>query len=362
MIGGRRGFRSTNATRPPTSDTSTPTAGADGRTGGDAPGRGLIHPPSARRWLGHGRRLRSHQASLRIGKSRGHRLVSDRALVRACDSTGRPAGTDAGWAGVRSGGSQAEERTVRQTTAHAVVRRSAPTRTGRVRSYRTRPPRPPKGHSRAPGVVVNDEPRSHNVNPLSRLTTTLADEECPHHQQSDEVRSRVRIFVTPHPGLRGLARDEEQSARNTTASRCAGSEVYATTSTKRSSANRSGGWNSSHVFRRDGKRRSTWYAKYRLPDGRQVQRRIRPAWTERGRPPARHYTKRTAEAELRAVLRRGAPWDPAGPRTDGSDVRRRRGRIPALRRARPVDQAVDAHRLPLDRLGPSRAGLRRDAR
>jgi len=57
-----------------------------------------------------------------------------------------------------------------------------------------------------------------------------------------------------------------------------------------------------HVYRRVGKRRSTWYAKYRLPDGRQVQKRIGPAWTERGRPPAAHYTKRTAEAWLRAVL------------------------------------------------------------
>ena len=27
-----------------------------------------------------------------------------------------------------------------------------------------------------------------------------------------------------------------------------------------------------------------WYAKYRLPDGRQVQKRIGPAWTQRGRP------------------------------------------------------------------------------
>src|SRR3954451_6761388 len=57
-----------------------------------------------------------------------------------------------------------------------------------------------------------------------------------------------------------------------------------------------------HVFRRDGARRSTWYAKYRLPDGRQVQKRIGPAWTERGRPAAGHYTKRTAEAWLREVL------------------------------------------------------------
>src|SRR3954468_2851803 len=57
-----------------------------------------------------------------------------------------------------------------------------------------------------------------------------------------------------------------------------------------------------HVYRRVGKRRSTWYAKYRLPDGRQVQKRIGPAWTERGRPAAGHYTKRTAEAWLRDVL------------------------------------------------------------
>jgi hypothetical protein len=57
-----------------------------------------------------------------------------------------------------------------------------------------------------------------------------------------------------------------------------------------------------HVFRRDGARRSTWYAKYRLPDGRQVQKRIGPAWTERGRPAAGHFTKRAAEAWLRDVL------------------------------------------------------------
>ena len=57
-----------------------------------------------------------------------------------------------------------------------------------------------------------------------------------------------------------------------------------------------------HVYRRDGKRRSTWYAKYRLPDGRQIQKRIGPAWTERGRPAAGYYTKRTSEAWLRAVL------------------------------------------------------------
>jgi integrase len=57
-----------------------------------------------------------------------------------------------------------------------------------------------------------------------------------------------------------------------------------------------------HVFRVERKRGPQWYAKYRLPDGRQVQRRLGPAWTERGRPPAGHFTKRLAEAWLRSTL------------------------------------------------------------
>jgi integrase len=59
---------------------------------------------------------------------------------------------------------------------------------------------------------------------------------------------------------------------------------------------------SGHVFRVDGKRRPMWRAKYRLPDGRQVQRTIGKVWTERGRPPEGYFTKRTAEAWLRDVL------------------------------------------------------------
>ena len=37
----------------------------------------------------------------------------------------------------------------------------------------------------------------------------------------------------------------------------------------------------------EGKRGPVWRAKYRLPDGRQVQKTIGPAWTERGRPRGR---------------------------------------------------------------------------
>ncbi|HEX8958561.1 MAG TPA: site-specific integrase, partial [Solirubrobacterales bacterium] len=59
---------------------------------------------------------------------------------------------------------------------------------------------------------------------------------------------------------------------------------------------------SGHVFRIERKRGPQWYAKYRLPDGRQLQRRIGPAWTERGRPAAGYFTKRTAETWLRDVL------------------------------------------------------------
>lgn len=59
---------------------------------------------------------------------------------------------------------------------------------------------------------------------------------------------------------------------------------------------------SGHVFRLERKRGAVWYAKYRLPDGRQVQKKIGPAWTERGRPPVGYYTKRLAEGWLDEVL------------------------------------------------------------
>jgi integrase len=65
---------------------------------------------------------------------------------------------------------------------------------------------------------------------------------------------------------------------------------------------------SGHVFRAERKRGAVWYAKFRLPDGHQVQKRIGPAWSERGRPPAGYFTKRQAEEWLRGVfdqIRRG---------------------------------------------------------
>ncbi len=59
---------------------------------------------------------------------------------------------------------------------------------------------------------------------------------------------------------------------------------------------------SGHVYRVARKRGAVWYCKYRLPEGRQVQKRLGPAWTSRGRPAEGYFTKTKAEAELRRIL------------------------------------------------------------
>jgi len=59
---------------------------------------------------------------------------------------------------------------------------------------------------------------------------------------------------------------------------------------------------SGHVFQRKGKRGGVWYAKYRLPDGRQQQKRLGPAWTEKTAPPDGHFTKAKATAHLDQLL------------------------------------------------------------
>lgn len=56
------------------------------------------------------------------------------------------------------------------------------------------------------------------------------------------------------------------------------------------------------MFKVERQRGAQWYAKYRLPDGRQVQRRIGPHWSERSAPPPGYFTKRGAQAWLDEVL------------------------------------------------------------
>jgi integrase len=57
-----------------------------------------------------------------------------------------------------------------------------------------------------------------------------------------------------------------------------------------------------HVYTVNRKRGPQWYVKYRLPHGRQLQKRLGPAHTGRGRPPEGHFTRRTAEEALQAIL------------------------------------------------------------
>jgi integrase len=75
---------------------------------------------------------------------------------------------------------------------------------------------------------------------------------------------------------------------------------------------------SGHVFRVERAKGPVWYAKYRLPDGKQVQRRIGPAWADRGRPPAGYFTKRTAEGWLHEVLARARRGTLVGMRSGGA--------------------------------------------
>jgi integrase len=58
---------------------------------------------------------------------------------------------------------------------------------------------------------------------------------------------------------------------------------------------------SGHVFLYDGKRRSTWCAKWRDHTG-QHEKRLAPAWTGRGAPPEGFMRKRDAEMALEALL------------------------------------------------------------
>jgi integrase len=59
---------------------------------------------------------------------------------------------------------------------------------------------------------------------------------------------------------------------------------------------------SGHVYRVEGPRGAVWYAKYRLPTGRQVKKRLGSAAPERARPAAGQFNRRLAEDWLRDTL------------------------------------------------------------
>jgi integrase len=110
-----------------------------------------------------------------------------------------------------------------------------------------------------------------------------------------------------------------------------------------------------HVFRVERTRGPCWYAKYRLPDGRQVQKKLGPAWTERGRPPAGYFTKRLAESWLRDLLDRARRGTLPGMVRTGATfadaaaeylryIEHDRGRKPST--VRGYRSNIDAHLLP----------------
>ena len=118
-----------------------------------------------------------------------------------------------------------------------------------------------------------------------------------------------------------------------------------------------------HVYRRSrAARADAWCAKYRLPDGRQVTEAIGPAWTQRGRPAAGYFTKRTAEAWLRDVLDEARRGTLPGMVRTGATFADAAAEYLRWHRARPRAQAVDAARLPLDHQGAPPPRLRRHAR
>lgn len=110
-----------------------------------------------------------------------------------------------------------------------------------------------------------------------------------------------------------------------------------------------------HVFRVVRARGPAWYAKYRLPDGRQVQKKLGPAWTGRGRPAAGYFTKRLAEDWLREVLEQSRRGTLAGMARTGATfadaaaeylryVEHDRQRKPST--VRGYRSAIEAHLLP----------------
>jgi hypothetical protein len=114
-----------------------------------------------------------------------------------------------------------------------------------------------------------------------------------------------------------------------------------------------------HLLIRGPKSRPVFHMKYRTADGRQVMKRIGPQWTDRSRPPAGYYTKRTAEELLQATLsdaRRGTltgPQERSG-RTFGDAC----AGLAALHRARPPARPVNAQRLPQRHERESAPGVR----
>src|SRR5437588_3788005 len=57
---------------------------------------------------------------------------------------------------------------------------------------------------------------------------------------------------------------------------------------------------SGNVYLKHGKRGDSYYVRARVP--REIRKKLGPAWLGTGRPPAGHFTRKTAEAKLHEIL------------------------------------------------------------
>lgn len=90
---------------------------------------------------------------------------------------------------------------------------------------------------------------------------------------------------------------------------------------------------SGFVFRIERQKGPVWYAKYREPGGRQVKKKIGPAWRGRGRPAPGFFDKRTAEAWLDERLEELRAREVGGGVVGGADVTFREAALEWLRYA-----------------------------
>jgi hypothetical protein len=112
------------------------------------------------------------------------------------------------------------------------------------------------------------------------------------------------------------------------------------------------------VFRKDRASGPVWYATYRLRDGRQVQKKLAPAWTRLGRPVDGFVNRRGAEAWLGDVLAQPHAGHVAWAHQDGHHLQAPFGEVAALLRRGPRVQAVDDGRLPPHGRAGRGAGVR----
>ena len=116
---------------------------------------------------------------------------------------------------------------------------------------------------------------------------------------------------------------------------------------------------SGHVFKVERQRGAQWYAKYRLPDGRQVQRRIGPHWPDRSSAPqAGYFTKRTAQAWLDEVLVKARRGDLPGLASTGATFAEACDAWIEWKRSRKIRPSTLAdYRNMIDRIKPAFADL-----